>query len=108
MLAYGYWAWAVHTGYARYAWALGALVVAWVVWDVFRVHGDGFGRPPVAVPRWMRLILEAGYLTGAGTALVAAGAPALGIVFMLLVAIHYSLTHERVLWLLSEEESRTD
>lgn len=108
MLAYGYWAWAVHDGYIRYAWALLALIVAWVVWDVFRVPGDGSARPAVPVPGWARLIIEAGYFTGAGTALVAAGAEEAGIFFMLLVAVHYSLTHRRVLWLLREEESAAD
>ena len=108
VLAYGYWAWAVHTGYVRYAWALGAMVVAWVIWDVFRVPGDGAARPTIAVPGWVRLIIEAGYLTGAGTALVAAAAPVPGIAFMLLVAVHYSLTHRRLLWLLREGESTAD
>jgi hypothetical protein len=108
VLAYGYWAWAVHSGYLRYAWSFLALLVAWVVWDVFRVPGDGSAKPRVPVPGWVRLIIEAGYFTGAGTALVAAGAEAVGIVFMLLVAVHYSLTHRRVRWLLREEESTAD
>jgi hypothetical protein len=108
VLAYGYWAWAVHAGYVRYAWALGVMIVAWVIWDVFRVPGDGSARPAVAVPGWLRLIIEAGYLTGAGTALVAAGAPAPGIAFVLLVALHYSLTHRRLLWLLRQGESTAD
>lgn len=108
VLAYGYWAWAVHTGYLRYAWALGAVVVAWVIWDVFRVPGDGAARPTVAVPGWVRLIIEAGYLTGAGSALVAAGAPVPGIAFVLVVAVQYSLTHRRLLRLLREGESTAD
>jgi hypothetical protein len=108
VLAYGYWAWAVHSGSIRYAWTLLAVIVALAVWDVFRVPGDGSAKPRVPVPGWVRLIIEAGYFTGAGTALVAAGAEEAGVVFMLLVAIHYSLTHRRVLWLLKEEESTAD
>lgn len=108
VLAYGFWAWAVHDGFTRYAWSFLAFLIAWVVWDVFRVPGDGAVKPRVPVPGWVRLIIEAGYFTGAGTALVAAGAEAAGIVFMLLVAVHYSLTHRRVLWLLREEESTAD
>ena len=108
VLAYGYWAWAVHGDYIRYAWTLLAPIVALVVWDVFRVPGDGSSKPRVPVPGWVRLIIEAGYFTGAGTSLVATGAEEAGIVFMLLVAVHYSLTHRRVLWLLREEESAAD
>ncbi|NLE23475.1 MAG: YrdB family protein [Actinobacteria bacterium] len=108
VLAYGYWAWAVHDGYIRYAWMLLALIVALVVWDVFRVPGDGSSKPRVPVPGWVRLIIEAGFFTGAGTSLVATGAEEAGVLFMLLVAVHYSLTHRRVLWLLREEETAAD
>ena len=108
MLAYGYWAWAVHTGDIRFAWALGAMLLAWFVWDFFGVPGDSSTRPAIAIPGWARLILEAGYFTGAGTALVAAGAPGLGIAFLFLVAAHSSLTHRRLLWRLHEGESPAD
>jgi hypothetical protein len=108
VLAYGYWAWAVHTGSVRFVWALGVMLVAWLVWDLFRVPGDGFPRPTVAIPGWARLIIEAGYFTGAGTALVATGAAGLGIAFLLLVAVQYSLTYRRLLWLLREGESPAD
>jgi hypothetical protein len=56
----------------------------------------------VAVPGWVRLTLEAAYFTGAITALVAAGAPELGICLALLTAIHYTRTHRRVAWLFRE------
>ena len=108
VLAYGYWAWAVHTGSVRLVWALGTMLVAWLVWDLFRVAGDGSIRPAIAIPGWARLIIEAGYFTGAGTALVATGAAGLGIAFLWLVAVQYSLTYRRLLWLLREGESPAD
>jgi hypothetical protein len=101
--AYGYWGWATHSGTTRYVWAVGAMVVAATVWDVFRVHGDGL-RPAVAVPGWSRLVLEAAYFTGVATSLAAAGQAALGIAYALLVAIHYTIAHERVRWLIRETE----
>jgi hypothetical protein len=103
VLAYGYWGWAVHGGLARYAWAVGAMFVAATVWDVFRVPGDGL-KPTVRVPGWVRLIIEAGYFTGVATSLAAAGLPGLGIIFAILVALHYAVTHERVAWLLNARE----
>ncbi len=106
--AYGYWGWALHTGLPRAAWALGLVVVAATVWDAFQVPGDTCLRPAVAVPGWARLTLEAAYLTGAATALVAAGLPELGICFALLVAIHYALTHRRVVWLFRHGQTDTE
>jgi len=106
--AYGYWGWAVHTGVIRAGWALGAMFVAATIWDAFQVPGDAGPSPLVAVPGWARLTLEAAYLTGAATSLVAAGSPELGICFALLVAMHYTLTHRRVVWLFREGQSDTD
>lgn len=102
ILAYGYWGWAVHDGWARYAWAVGAMIVAATVWDVFRVPGDGL-RPRVPVPGGVRLIIEAAFFTGVAASL-AVGRPGLGIAYAILVAIHYTVTHERLAWLLREGE----
>jgi Protein of unknown function (DUF2568) len=106
--AYGYWAWANHAGLVRAAWALGAMVVAATVWDVFQVPGDSGLKPAVATPGWARLLLEAAYFTGVTTSLVASGLPELGFCFALLVAIHYTLTYRRVLWLVREGQSGGD
>jgi hypothetical protein len=108
VLAYGYWGWAAHPGRNQWVWALGALVVAWIVWDVFRVPGDGWAKPAVSVPGWVRLIIEAAYFTGVASALAAVGLPVLGITYIILVAIHYTLTHRRLVWLLREGESAAD
>jgi hypothetical protein len=102
ILAYGYWGWVAHDGWARCAWAAGAMIVAATVWDVFRVPGDGV-RPTVPVSGGVRLVIEAAFFTGAASSL-AAGRPELGIAYALLVAIHYTVTHERVVWLLRASE----
>lgn len=101
-LAYGYWGWAVHDGWARFAWAAGAMIIAATVWDVFRVPGDG-GRQPVPVSGGVRLVIEAAFFTGVVSSL-AVVRPELGIAYALLVAIHYTFTHERLVWLLRASE----
>ena len=99
VVAYGYWGWAVHTGLSGAAWALGMMVVAATVWDAFQVPGDANLRATVAVPGWVRLTLEAGYFAGAAAALAGAGVPEIGLCFLLLVSVHYTLTYRRVVWL---------
>jgi hypothetical protein len=99
ILTYGYWGWTVHDGWARLAWAAGAMIVVATVWDVFRVPGDGV-RPRVPVPGGVRLIIEAAFFTGVASSL-AVGRPEFGIAYALLVAIHFTVTHERLAWLLS-------
>jgi Protein of unknown function (DUF2568) len=84
------------------------MVLAATVWDVFSVPGDAGQAPAIAVPGWARLTLEAAYLTGAATSLGAAGVPELGICFALLVAIHCTLTHRRLVWLFREGQDDAD
>ena len=78
------------------------MAAAWILWDVFRVEGDGGAKPAVPVPGWVRLVIEAAYFTGVATALAGAGVPVLGLAYAILVAIFYTLTHQRVIWLLRE------
>jgi hypothetical protein len=104
LAAFGYWGWAMHSGISRAAWALGAMIAAATIWDVFQVPGDTGLAPMIAVPGWVRLTIEAAFFTGAVTSLVAAGAPELGVCLAFLTAIHYALTHRRVAWLFREGE----
>lgn len=76
-------------------------LAALTVWGVFRVPGDP-GPATVAVPGWLRLILELGLLTLAGFALAAAGKPGLAQVYGVAVLINYVIMYERILWLLKQ------
>ena len=77
-------------------------VVAAAAWGTFNVPGDPSrsGRAPVAVSGIVRLCVEFDVLVfGAAGWMLAA--PAVGIVFVVLVAVHYATTRPRLLWLLS-------
>ncbi len=72
------------------------------VWVVFNVPGDPSrsGEAPVAVPGWVRILLE-GIVFGAGVgALVALGRSAVAAVFAALVVFHIVAYRERLRWLL--------
>lgn len=95
LAALGYWGWATHSGAARFVWTIAVVVGAAAVWGVFRVPGDG-GPPVVAVPGWVRLMIEAVFFTGATVALFSAGQVTLGVVFAVIVVVHYAISYDRV------------
>lgn len=66
-------------GWQRSGWLLAILlpVIGATVWGVFRVPGDAShrGDAPVAVPGWVRLLLEIGYFGAAVLILAQTGQP---------------------------------
>lgn len=101
LFAYGYWGWTQHSGLPRWLWTLGLPVIAALAWGTFRVPGDP-GNAPVAVPGWVRLLLEAVYFGGAVWALYASGRGNWALVFALVVVIHYAVSYDRLQWLLRQ------
>ena len=102
LYAYGYWGWTQHTGFARYALAFGLPLVAATLWGGFRVPAD-HGKGLVAVPGWVRLILEAIFFGGAVWAFTAAGRPNWALVFAIIIVIHYAISYDRILLLLKNK-----
>ena len=104
LVALGYWGWTLVDGPVRYLLAAAAPLLMAVLWGTFRVPGDAShsGKAPVAVPGWLRLLLELALFGGAAWALVAAGQPLLGLVFGALVLLHYLLSWGRIRWLLRQ------
>ena len=80
---------------------LGIPLLAAIIWGVFRVPDDP-GPATVAVPGYIRLIIEWGIFGLAGAGLFAAGARTLGWVFLIAALINYAIMYERVLWLLRQ------
>jgi hypothetical protein len=78
------------------------VVAASLVWGTFNVPGDPSrsGKAPVPVPGLIRLLVELDLLIGAAvmTGFVWSLLP--GIVFGVLVVLHYAAGHRRIAWLL--------
>jgi hypothetical protein len=100
LFALGYWGWTVHSGALRWLLAVGTPLAAATLWGTFRVPDDP-GKAPVAVPGWVRLLLEAAYFTASVAAFYAAGKPAWGLVFAVVVVFHYAISYDRVIRLLN-------
>ncbi len=97
----GYWGWAAQRGAWRFVLAFGLPLMAMVVWGTFRVPDDP-GAAPVAVPGIARLIIELVEFGAAVALLFAAGRPALAVALGALVLLHYALSYDRVVWLLTQ------
>ena len=101
LFALGYWGWTQYSGLYRCLLATGLPLLAAVLWGTFRVPNDP-GPVPVAVPGWTRLLLEAAYFTSAVLAFYASQKPAWAMIFGLAVVVHYLVSYDRVLILLSD------
>jgi hypothetical protein len=98
LAAVGFWAWSRFDDPARWGLALLLPVVLATLWAVFRVPGDP-GPAPVAIAGSLRLTLEAAFFGIAILALSDAVTHRWGLSFALLLAVHYALDWQRVLWL---------
>jgi hypothetical protein len=74
-----------------------------VVWGIFAVPDDPSrsGKAPVSVPGSLRLVLETLIFGLAGSALIASDVIIPGVLFIVLVIIHYALSWDRIKWLTS-------
>lgn len=102
LVAIGYWGFDQHDGAWQFVLGIGLPVVAAIMWSTFAVPGDRSrsGGAPVRVPGWVRLILELSLFGLAAWALHDAGNTALALILAGVAAIHYTLSYDRIDWLL--------
>lgn len=101
LYAMGYWAWTQNEGLLRIVLTIGLPLFAAAMWGVFRVPGDPKDAP-VAVPGWVRLVLEAVFFGGAIALLVLADRSTAALIFSVLVIGHYIVSYDRIQWMLSQ------
>jgi hypothetical protein len=95
----GYWGWTQHEGVVRVLLGIGVPIIAATLWGVFRV--PGYPKDAVvAVPGWVRLLLEWSLFTAATAALYAAGQEQWALIFGVVVILHYVASYDYVLAML--------
>lgn len=99
LFAFGYWGWTQHDGLERVLWTVGLPLVAALVWGIFRVPDDP-GKATVPISGIGRLLIEAAVFVGAIWAFFDAGQETWGMIFGIVVLLHYLFSYDRVLWLL--------
>lgn len=98
------YAWGLTSGLLRFVVAIAVVTGAAAIWTIFAVPGDPSrsGHAPVPVRGIVRLGLELVVLFGGALAFYAAGLSSAGVALALLVAIHYALSTDRLVWLLAQ------
>lgn len=94
-------AWKLTSGPLRWAAVILVPLAAAAIWGVFNVLNDPSrsGAAPIEVNGWTRLAIELLILGGGAAAIVYAGRRDIGIIFAVLIAVHYAASTSRVEWL---------
>ena len=95
LVALGSYGFETRHGAARWLLGLGIPLVAAMIWGTFRVPNNP-GPAPVAIPGWLRLILELCFFAGSVALLALAGHPREATVLGGVIAVHYAISLERV------------
>lgn len=100
----GVWGRSLNAGPAGYVWMILIPVLAAFAWGTFRTPDDrsASGRAPVAVPGWLRLLIEIVFFALATWGLNQSGHPTSAAILGVAVIIHYVLSYDRIGWLLQQ------
>ena len=104
LLAMGVWGWRQSAGWLRFLLAIGIPIIAAAVWGTFAVAGDPSrsGAAPIAVPGILRLVIELAFFSFATWAIYDLGFTGLSWVLGIIVALHYIVSYDRILWLIKQ------
>lgn len=96
------WGFRHGTGSSRFFYAAIAPLIAAGIWGMFAVPGDPSrsGSAPVPVRGLIRLGLETGFFSFAVWCLARIGWPSAALVLGIITAVHYSVSYDRIRWLL--------
>ena len=100
----GIWGWRLIGGWPRWILAIGIPIVLAIIWATFAVPDDPSrsGSAPIVTPGFLRLAIELGIFAFASWALYDIGWTKASLVFCIIVLLHYAVSYDRVIWLLSQ------
>ena len=104
LLSVGLWGWRQQDGWLRYLLAIMIPVILAAIWGTFTVPDDPSrsGSAPIVTPGLTRLILELAIFAVAVWSLYHMNYGKAGLIFAILVILHYIASYDRIIWLLSK------
>ncbi len=102
LTAVGVWGWHQSEGLFRFALAIGLPIILATIWGVFAVPDDPSrsGAAPVIVSGIVRLAIELAIFSLAVWVIQDGGSIKLSWLFGILVALHYFISWDRMIWLI--------
>ena len=103
LISLGVWGWNQSEGWPKYILVIGVPLIFAAIWCTFAVPNDPSrsGNAPVVIPGILRLILELLFFAFAVYCLNNLGYVKLSLIFGIITILHYFVSYERVLWLIS-------
>jgi hypothetical protein len=104
LVSVGVWGWRQNDGWLRFVLAIGIPVILAAIWGTFAVPEDPSrsGGAPIVTSGIVRLIIELAFFGIAVWALYDMGFIKISIALGIIVILHYILSYDRIIWLLSQ------
>lgn len=102
LIGIGAWGKSIHDGFLGYILMVAFPLLGAVLWGTFRKPGDRSASEdaPVAVPGWVRLLLELFIFAWAVWGLLQTGCSTAAYLLAGIALFHYLLSYDRIAWLL--------
>jgi hypothetical protein len=101
LVIFGYWGWQKGDGWLRFLFAIGLPLFFAVLWGVFRIPNDP-NPAIVAIPGFLRLILELVFFSFAVWALKDSHLFILSWTFAVITFLHYVTSYDRIIWMIKQ------
>ena len=104
LFAIGVWGKNLDDGFLGYIWMVIFPVLGAAAWGTFRTPDDrsASGRAPIAVPGWVRLLLEWFIFSWAVWSLLQTGNSSAAYLLAGFTLLHYLISYDRIAWLLQQ------
>ena len=105
LVSVGLWAWKSFDGFLQYLLGIGLPLLMTIVWGTFAVPDDPSrsGKAAIPVSGLVRLLIEFLFFAMAIWALYDLQEVELSTIFGAVVLIHYLVSYDRILWLLTKK-----
>ena len=101
LIAIGVWGWEHNDNDLKYVRSIGIPILLAILWGVFAVTGDPSraGKPAIPVKGFIRLLFELAFFAFATWGLYSVGYTTLSIILGSVIAFHYIISYDRIIWL---------
>jgi len=104
LIAIGIWGWNLNDNWLGFVLAPGIPIIVAAIWGIFAVPDDPSrsGKALIAIPGIVRLLIELAIFAFATLSIYDFGFTGLSCIFGSIIAIHYIVSYDRIIWLIKQ------